>query len=309
MKIERIISIIMILLERETISASKLAKMLEVSTRTIYRDIDAINAAGVPIVSFPGINGGIGIMSTYKVEKKLFTLSDVTQLMKALSNVPSDLDSTAILNTMVKIKGLVSDENYKQIELQTNQVIIDNNPWVGSREKSESLDQLKHAIENTLVVTFLYRGQNNETSNRKIEPYQLVLKNAIWYLKGFCLEKNDFRIFRLSRIEDLQILDEAFSPRECDYKEIKKPNWNKQNFTEVTLLLDPSMQNWAEQYCHPESIQKMENGKIKAIYPLIENDFGYSMLLRLGDKCECLEPIRVRNALIQHIESVLAIYK
>lgn len=309
MKIERIISIIMILLERETISASKLAEMLEVSTRTIYRDIDSINEAGVPIVSFPGINGGIGIMSTYKVEKRLFTLSDVTQLMKALSNVPSDLDSTAILNTMVKIKGLVSDEDYKQVELQTQQVVIDNTPWVGKREKNDALEQLKDAIENTSIVTFLYRGQNNETSSRKIEPYQLVLKNAIWYLKGFCLEKNDFRIFRISRIEELQIMNETFSPRECDYEEIKNPNWNKQNFTEVTLLLDPSLQSWAEQYCYAESIQKMETGILKVVYPLIENDFGYSMLLRLGDKCECLEPVHVRNTLIQRIENLLAIYK
>jgi predicted DNA-binding transcriptional regulator YafY len=98
---------IMLLLEREKISATKLADMFEVTPRTIYRDIETISSAGIPIVTYPGVNGGISIMEEYKIEKKLFTLSDITVLLMGLGSIHSTMSSDEILNTMAKVKGIL----------------------------------------------------------------------------------------------------------------------------------------------------------------------------------------------------------
>ena len=107
MKIDRLVSIIMILLERKKISASELAEMFEVTPRTIYRDIEAISLAGVPIVTYPGVNGGIGIMDEYKIDKKIFTKSDVETLLIGLSSMSSAFSKEEIKCTFMSLTLLL----------------------------------------------------------------------------------------------------------------------------------------------------------------------------------------------------------
>ena len=114
MKIDRLVSIIIILLERKKISASELAEMFEVTPRTIYRDIEAISLAGIPIVTYPGVNGGIGIMDEYKIDKKIFTKSDVETLLIGLSSMSSAFSKGEIKYTLAKIKGLFPEEHKKR---------------------------------------------------------------------------------------------------------------------------------------------------------------------------------------------------
>lgn len=118
MKIDRLISIIMILLQQDKITAIKLADMFEVSPRTIYRDIDAINSSGIPIISYPGLNGCFGIMEQYKIDKKLFTFSDITTLLIGLGSIPPTLSSDSILTAMAKVKALISPKQLKEIEFE-----------------------------------------------------------------------------------------------------------------------------------------------------------------------------------------------
>lgn len=309
MKINRIISIIMILLEERKISASKLAEMLEVSVRTIYRDVETINMAGIPIVTYPGVTGGIGIMEEYKIEKRLFTMNDIIQLLSALSNIPKEISNDEILNTLAKVKGLVPKEHKLQIELKTSQVLIDNTPWFGNGDLSISTEEIRKAIEEKHIISFEYRSQNNRRSLRRIEPYQLILKNSIWYIKGYCLEKCDFRIFRISRIYSLKVMDETFTPRKFNYKENNKPEWNNKNNTIVKLKLHNSLRSWADDFCDKETIKECGEDKFLVDYLFMENDFGYSMLLRLGDKCECIEPQHVRLELINRLRNALNNYK
>jgi predicted DNA-binding transcriptional regulator YafY len=118
LKIDRLISIIMILLERKKISAVKLAEMFEVTPRTIYRDIETINLAGIPIITYPGINGGVGIMEEYKIDKKLFTTSDIATLLMGLGSISNAMSNDEIINTLAKVKGLVPAEQIRDIELK-----------------------------------------------------------------------------------------------------------------------------------------------------------------------------------------------
>ena len=217
MKITRIISIIMLLLEHEIISATKLAEMFEVSPRTIYRDVDTISMAGIPIVTYTGISGGIAIMSEYKIDKKLFTLSDITALLIGLGSIHSTLSNEELMATIVKIKGLVPADRYKDIESTLNQITIDHTPWHGNQRLINFINLIKTAMSEKKLITFKYYDRLGKKSFRKIEPYRLALKNASWYIQGYCCDRKDYRIFSVSRMESLKLTEEAYTPRSFDY--------------------------------------------------------------------------------------------
>ncbi len=162
-------------------SAPELAEMFEVKLRTIYRDIETINQAGIPIVTYRGSNGGFGIMEQYKIDKKLFTLSDITALLIGLGSIHSTMSSEELLNTMAKVKGMIPPEQIKDIELMSNQIVIDHTPWHGNEALKSHVDSIKTAITKNRFISFHYFDRLGNKSQRKIEPYRLVLKNSNWY--------------------------------------------------------------------------------------------------------------------------------
>lgn len=309
LKIDRLISIIMLLLERKQISATKLAEMFEVTPRTIYRDVETISLAGIPITAYPGVNGGISIMDEYKIEKKLFTISDITALLIGLGSIPSTMSSEEVLNAMAKVRGLVPAEQIKNIELKSNQITVDHTPWIGNKNKSKNLEEIRTALTENRLLSFKYSSQNGIKSQRIIEPYRLVLKDSNWYLQGYCTTRNDFRIFKLSRISSLDLFEETFVPREFNYKALEVSNNIEKKIIPIKLLIDESLRDMMIEFCGEENIEPYENNKFVVCFPFTEDDFSYSMILRLGDKCECLEPENVRLEVIRRVENLLNIYR
>lgn len=308
MKIDRLVSIIIILLERKKISASELAEMFEVTPRTIYRDIEAISLAGIPIVTYPGVNGGIGIMDEYKIDKKIFTKSDVETLLIGLSSMSSAFSKEEIKYTLAKIKGLFPEEHIKEIELKSNQISIDLTPWIGNKDLKSNLEQIKKAMSDKKILSFNYFDSKGKKSNRKVEPYQLVLKESNWYLQGYCISKQDFRIFKLSRISDIKVIEESFITREFNLKSLGSWDYIEKNIIMIKLLVDESLREKMIEHCGEENIKRYKNNKLLIDFPFINDDFGYNLLLSYGDKCECLEPINIRNELIRRIKSMLDKY-
>lgn len=305
MKLERIVAIIMLLLQHRKISATRLAEMFEVTPRTIYRDIDTINAAGIPIITFPGVNGGVGIMEEYKIEKRLFTISDITSLLIGLGSIP--LSGEDILNTIAKIKGLVPKEQMRDIELKSNKITIDYTPWHGSKTLPPNIEEIKTALDGNHLLSFQYSDHSGKETARKIEPYRLLLKHSTWYLQGYCTLRQDFRTFRLSRMSSLRVLDEAFVPREFELKMPDAPDEPQQKIT-IKLLVDESLRGWMADFCGEESIEPYGSNKFIVNFPFIESDYGYSFLLRFGDKCECLGPETIRQEVIRRASSLVELY-
>lgn len=131
METDRLISIIMVLLNNERISAIKLAEMFEVTPRTIYRDIDSISLAGIPIITYTGTKGGIGIVPEYKIDKKFFTTTDISTLLMGLSSVSTILSDKEVIGTLEKIKSLLPKDQFRDIELKSNE------SYSGNREKDK----------------------------------------------------------------------------------------------------------------------------------------------------------------------------
>ena len=309
MKIDRLLSIVMLLLERRKMSAPELAEMFEVKLRTIYRDIETINQAGIPIVAYRGSNGGFGITEQYKIDKKLFTLSDITVLLIGLGSIHSTMSSEELLNTMAKVKGLIPPEQIKDIELMSNQIVIDHTPWYGNEALKSHVDLIKTAITKNRFISFHYFDRMGNKSQRKIEPYRLVLKNSNCHVQGYCTVRNDFRIFSLSNISFLELLNEKFEPREIDFNLLDIYFRTERESITLKLLVDESLRDYMVGYCGEQNIIASENNKSVAYYPFIEDDYMYRTLLQFGDKCECLEPQNVRLEVIKRIKSLLNLYE
>jgi predicted DNA-binding transcriptional regulator YafY len=131
MKVDRLVSIIMLLLDKKRIGAQELADLYEVSPRTIYRDIDTINRAGIPVLSTSGVGGGFEIMEQYKVEKNIFSTADLSAILMGLSSVSHMIRGDELVNALAKVKSFIPTDKAKDIELKTNQILIDLSQWMG----------------------------------------------------------------------------------------------------------------------------------------------------------------------------------
>lgn len=312
MKIDRLVSIIMILLDKERISAQELADLFEVSTRTIYRDIDAINMAGIPICSTSGVGGGFQIMPQYKLDKKVFSNTDLSAIMMGLSllsNLSNVVQDHDLVNALTKIKSFIPPDSTKDIALKANQIYIDLSPWTINRNIQPYLEVIQLALHKNKLLAFEYTGKHTHKTERIIEPYQLVLKNSHWYLYGYCHKRNDFRLFKLSRISNLQMKTESFTPRDYPNPQLEFNDILQNLQKEIKIRIHQSIMEQVLDYCTYEHFSPDGEEHYLVNFPFIENDYYYNILFSFGNKCECLEPLHVREEIKRRIHDMAMLYE
>jgi len=308
MKIDRLISIIMVLLDKKRIGAQELADMFEVSPRTIYRDIDSINMAGIPVSSTSGVGGGFEIMEEYKLDRKVFSADDLSAILTGLSSISNMIRGDELANALVKVKSLIPAERAKDIELKVNQIYIDLSPWMGNRNIQPYLEIIKTALQERKLLSFEYIDRHGNKTARTAEPYQLVLKGSQWYWQGYCHKRNDFRLFRLSRTFNLQIQDEHFTPRDHPKPQLDVSDIPAPLQTEIKIRIHKSVMERVLDYCKYEDFSPDGDEHNIVSFPFIENEYYYNILLSFGDSCECLEPRHIRAEMKRRIHDIAAIY-
>ncbi len=308
MKVDRLVSIIMILLEKERVGAQELAEMFEVSPRTIYRDIDAINMAGIPVCSTSGVGGGFEIMQKYKLERNVFSTADLSAILMGLSNLSSVMRGDELVNALAKVKSFIPADRAKDIELKANQIYIDLSPWMGNRTIQPYLERIKTALQQSRLLSFEYTDRHGNKTVRTAEPYQLVLKSNHWYLQGYCHKRNDFRLFKLSRMSNLQMKEELFTPRDYEKPQLDFDDILETMQTRIKIRIHKSVMDRMLDYCAYEDFSPDGDEHFIVDFPFIENEYYYDILLSFGDKCECLEPPHVRAELKQRIQEIAALY-
>jgi predicted DNA-binding transcriptional regulator YafY len=309
MKIDRLVSIIMILLEKERIGAQELADMFEVSPRTIYRDIDTINMAGIPVCSTSGVGGGFEIMQKYKIDKTIFSAADLSAILMGLSNLSNMIRGDELINALAKVKSFIPAERANDIELKSNQIYIDLSPWMGKRNIQPYLEMIKTAIQESRLLSFEYTDLYGNKTARTAEPYQLVLKNSEWYWQGYCHMRNDFRLFKLCRISNLQMKEECFTPREYQKPQLDFSDILATMQTGIKIRIHKSVMDRVLDFCSSENFSPDGDEYYIVNFPFIENDYYYSILLSFGDKCECLEPLQIRSEMKRRIHDIAALYE
>ncbi|KWX76526.1 helix-turn-helix transcriptional regulator [Paenibacillus jilunlii] len=309
MKIDRLLSIVILLMNRPLIQAKELADMFEVSVRTIYRDIDSINGAGIPVVTYQGANGGIGLMEGYRLDRNVLTERELADIFTALQSVSSYGGGEHNL-LMEKISSVIPPSKSHAFRSKTTQLIVDFSPWGLQGPLEERLALLKEALEESTAVAFDYVNADGQISHRMVEPYTLVHKGAGWYLYGFCTERQDFRLFKLLRMKSLVKEARSFERLDIPLQDLPwTEGWKEpQNTQTIVLHFSAEGRHLAEDYFDCEELEADGNGGYTVKVAYAENNWLYSFLLSFGTVVEVLEPEPVRRRLAALAAEIAAKY-
>ncbi|MFC9706920.1 helix-turn-helix transcriptional regulator [Paenibacillus sp. NPDC056933] len=303
MKLERLISIIYKLLNHEVLSASRLAEEFQVSQRTIYRDIDAICAAGFPVISFQGHKGGYGMMDGYKMDKSLLGSYDVDSLITVLSSLSTVFEDARAQGTIERLRtvGTQQQTSSLEVDLETH------------RTTPDALRDLRTAITECKVISFDYINTKNEYTTRFMEPVRLHFKYRNWYVYGFCRSRQDYREFRLSRMIHLSLTEGSFQPHLDVPKEAPLSNreW-KGEVRDVVFRVSPDALAEALDHFHQADKQFHDDGSMTMRIPVdqpLEARWLCSFLLSLGSGVEVLEPLELRGIIQKQLRNALQLYE
>ena len=308
MKVDRLVSIIMVLLDKKRIGAQELAEMFEVSPRTIYRDIDSISMAGIPIRSTSGVGGGFEIMENYKLDKKVFSTTEISTLLMGLSSLSNVMRGDELVNALAKVKSFIPADQAKDIDVKMNQIHIELTPWMGNQNIQPFLELIKTALQENKLLAFDYVSHRGNKTARTVEPYQLVLKGNHWYVQAYCQQRSDFRLFKLARMSRLKLQDEDFTPRAFQKPQLEFSDILTTLQTEITLRIHRSVMDQVLDYCAFEHFTPEDEDHYIVRFPFIENDYHYNILFSFGNKCECLAPLHVRQEMQRKVREIAGLY-
>ena len=301
MKIERQIGILSLLLQKDMLTAPYLAEKFEVSKRTINRDIEDLCKAGIPIMTKQGVNGGISIMENYKMDKTLFTHREMQDILAGLRSLDSVNGTNRYGKLMEKLSVGSSD-----FMVGNQSVLIDLSSWYKD-SLAPKIELIRMSIDKCRELEFIYYSPKGE-SVRCIEPYYLIFRWTSWYVWGWCKKRKDFRLFKLNRMDNLQVSNQMFVKRQVPMPDLS----NERIFPggiKVKALFDAECKWRLVEEFGIGSFKEQEDGRLlfQADYTDRENLITWLMSFR--DKVELLEPEEIREAIRDSIENMKRKYK
>lgn len=300
-KVERLISIIMILLKKDIVSAKEFAQLFQVSKRTILRDMETLSLSNIPIYSINGVNGGFRIMDEYKVDKRLLSNSDLENILIALSGLEQILISKEVEMTIKKIEAMVSELSLK------SSIQLSFYDWKGRSEIGQTLDKCQESIIKQRFVSFDYIDKNGLQTNRLVEPYQLHFSEMSWYLRGFCLHRLNYRTFKLSRIDNLYMNEKTFIPRDYLLEQEDVPHYQPKLVT-VKALISPSIKDQFIERYGRESIENYSPEFFLTTIYVPQNSTGFQFLASFGTNLKIVEPISYVDDYRNYLNKMMKIY-
>jgi len=309
-KLDRLLATVMILVDKRRVQAKELAETFEVSIRTVYRDLELINQAGIPIVAYPGINGGVSIADGYKLDKHVLTNDELASIAVALRGVATSINDRHGERVLQKIQGVVPSADYDAFKAKTDRVFIDNGPWGGDEAQKAKIALLRQASEQSRRITFRYSNAKGERALRTVEPYTVVLKRQKWYLYAFCKDREAFRFFKLSRMKDAAIAAESFIRKEVDLDALpwEEAWFEPGNTVNVRLRFDRRVATLVDEWFDADHVEEQGDCLIvEQTFP--EDDWLYGFILSFGDLVEVLEPQQMRNRLRETALQIAKIYE
>ncbi len=295
MKNSRLFKIVYHLINNNHTTASILAEDFDVSTRTIYRDIDALSEAGIPIYSEAGRNGGISLMENFTLDKVMFSDTEKRELLHSLKslsvvNNTSDNDATNKLSALFNI----DDANWFEVDFSR----------CGSSSDTERFNLIKGAMikHNTLKISYV--DSYGKTSKREINPIQFLYKSKEWYVKSYCLKKSDFRIFKFNRIIDLEITSKSFEP--TTYPKVEE--LENKTYNEIVLKFSKNISHRVYDEFDVNDVKEEDNHLIVSVkFP--EDYWVVGYLLSYGSFVEVISPTSLRKTLEEEGKKIYEMYK
>lgn len=301
MKIDRLIGILTILLQKETVTAPYLAEHFEVSRRTINRDVEDLCKAGVPIVTRQGVNGGISIMENYKLSHTLLTGTEMQDILTGLRS----LDSVNGTNRCGQLMEKLLPGSSKFMTGNPS-VLINLSSW-DKDSLAPKIELIRTAIDMKMELAFQYYAPTGE-GERMIEPYYLIFQWSNWYVWGWCEKRKDFRLFKLNRMEILRLPGRKFPKRNVSLPDLR----NEQVFPggiPVKAVFEKTCKWQLVEEFGGACYEELENGKLLFQQDYTNKENLFSWLFSFGDKVEVLEPKEIRDEIKVSIEKMRNMYQ
>lgn len=296
MKRSRLFKIIYYLLNHGSVTAPILAQEMEVSVRTIYRDIDVLSGSGIPIFVTTGRNGGIHLMNDFVLDKVLLSEKERQDILAAIQEL-SVANGEYAKETLQKLSAL--------FRLSANDWYeVDFSRWSKKTQDNYKFEILKNAVINRIAVNITYVNSSGVSTERKVQPLKLLYRSKEWYLKAFCMKKQDFRMFKLNRILQYELLEETFTPKHFpdvipgdDCSEMIKLRFHKSVAYRVYDEFDESQ------------IEKQENGDLIAFANMPKDAWLIGYLLSFGTQVEIIAPPSLRKEMTEQVQKLYEFYK
>ena len=294
MQINRLFEIVYILLDKKTITAKELSEHFEVSVRTIYRDVETLSIAGIPIYTNKGKGGGISIIEDFVLNKSVLSEKEQNEILMSLQS----LNAMKFLDVEPVLKRLSTIFNKES----TNWIDVDFTQWGSDDSEKEKFNIIKTAILSTKIVSFNYFSSYGEKTLRTVEPLKLVFKGQGWYLYGFCKLKSEFRIFKITRIRNINSLNETFK------RDIPINIWGdgdksyKNKMVTLILKIDERMAYRIYDEFDQENIVKNPDGSFNVTTTFPEGDWIYGYVMSYGEYAEVIEPKDIREIIKRNLK-------
>ena len=297
MKNQALIEILFILLSRDKTTAKYLSERLDCSLRTVYRYIDELSLV-VPIYNTLGRNGGFSISDTYKLPSAFFTKEESEFLKNLLNGISSEVNSPILIKIIDKITA-VSKKNSDSSHIDFGNLILDGGPWGNTESYKQTLAFLEKCIEEKTILSIGYRDREGVLTEREIEPHTIILKQGLWYCYAYCLMRNEFRLFKIGRIEKTKATNKTFERRSTEnLKESLQEWYNSFNCETVDLEIDKSIKADVEEWIGVDKVYVSSNGVIKASANLPIDEVLASKILSFGKKVKVISPISLKKQII-----------
>jgi len=302
MKINRLFEITTILLNKETVTAQELADRFEVSTRTIYRDIDVLSAAGIPVYTNKGKGGGISLLDQYSINKALISDQESESLLLAVKTMQATQypEMDMILEKIGAI--FKNTQNNDRVE-------IDFSHWSSIPNEKNKFTEIKRAMVQRNVIGFEYVNADGCRSSRFVEPQKLLFKGNTWYLIAYCRQRQGYRMFRISRVKNVVVTTEKCmqavlpEPEKEEMRGVSKP------LIQLKLRFQAKVLNRLYDDFDDSFIIKNHDGSfdVEVVFP--EDEWVYGYIMSFGSFVEVLEPEHIRKIIAARMRQALKFYE
>jgi predicted DNA-binding transcriptional regulator YafY len=306
MKIERLLGIVIYLLNRDIVSGNALAEKFEVSTRTIQRDIETLNFAGIPITSIQGTNGGYGIIDSFKLEKQMANKEDYQFIITALMGMSSAYNNKKLETTLEKVLNV-----FRQDKDINPKVKLDFSVSREGNNIDEYLKIIEKTMEEETAIEFEYTNSYRENTLRIVEPVGVIYKWYAWYMLGYCCDKKDYRLFKIVRMRNLKKLKKLFSRKHesIDNLLAEDHKQDNQEYVQVKILCNREIRVSVEEYFPNANIEIREDGDLLLQFHVPMNEIAWKgILFTYGNKMKVIEPNELKMEIIARAKEIINNY-
>ena len=307
MKYTVMMRILFMLLAKKRLTAKEVAERFEISPRSVYRYIDELTLANVPIISDRGAGGGFSLPDSYRLPASFLTQSEFEKLSSVLNAFSGEITNDEEL-AAIKEKLFSATRRALPEKISSASLIIDGSSWNGLGGYKEKMKMMSKAIADCVSLKISYQDRNGERTKRLIEPHALVLKQGIWYVYAFCRLREDFRLFKVTRIEYAKF-DEAFCRREFSAELPPFSEWENAKNEVIELLIDQSVRCDVEEWLGIDCVTENPSGKIIASCELPYDKSLISEIMKYGKSVKVIKPEKLKADIVAAASELISLYE